>query len=130
MTDFQIAPVGNGDHDLVVTDSDFVIVGRTEDTWATELQQRIYYALGTWHSESAWDRSAGFPWLEGVFGNQPIDGISALIYQRIVEIDGVEGIEGQPVITLDTTTRSLSITCSVVGKGFIVPISAQISGAQ
>lgn len=126
MTDFAIEPLGNGDHDLVITANDFVIVGRTSDTWIDELQQRIYYALGTWHGESAWDRSKGFPWVEGVFGRQPIDGIAALIYQKILEVDGVDGIQGQPTIELDTVARQLSISCQVISGEFVVPIEAQI----
>lgn len=127
MTDFLIESLGNGDHDLTITDNDFVIVGNSEDTWAAALRQRILYAVGTWFAESAFDRSVGFPWLEGVFGRQPVDGISALVYQHITRVPGVVGIIESPTLTLDTASRRLTISCRVQGDRFEVPINATIS---
>jgi hypothetical protein len=128
MTDFAIESIGDGQYDLVLTSNDFVIVGATEDTWQDELSQRIAFAVGTWLGESAFDRSVGFPWLQGVFGKQPIDGIAALVYETISGVDGVEGIVGQPIITLDTATRVLSIAVDVRSRSFVVPVTFTTQG--
>jgi hypothetical protein len=127
VTDFLVEHVGDGAYDLVLRDTgqgdtDLVLVGNTEDTWPLEVVQRVTYALGTWLNESAFAPGQGFPWIEGVMGRQPIDGIGALIYQRIVEVAGVEAIIGQPVILLNTTTRVVSISVEVQASGYAPPI--------
>lgn len=114
MTDILIEPIGNGEYDLALVDNDLVLVGGTEETWPAEVAQRVTYAVCTWYGESAFDRDAGFPWREGVFGRQPIDGIAALVHEHILAVEGVQGIGSQPVLTLDTTTRKLSILATEV----------------
>lgn len=133
MADFQIEPIGGGDWDLSLAtradgSADFVMIGNDDDTWVAEVTQRIVYAVGMWLGESAWDRDAGFPWIEGVFGRQPIDGIAALLYERIVEVEGCDGLAEQPVLILDTTTRRLSISVLAQIGAREVPISVTIQG--
>ena len=127
MTDFLIEHVGSGAFDLVIRDTgqgdvDFVLIGGDADTWPLEVAQRITYALGMWLNESPFAPGQGFPWVEGVMGRQPIDGIGALIYQRIVEVDGVELIIGQPVILFDSSTRVLTISAEAQPVGYAPPI--------
>lgn len=129
MSDFQIETIGNGDHDLVITDNDFVLVGETEDTWQTEVVQRVRFALGTWYAESAFDRSVGFPYLEGVFGRQPLEGIQAIVTQEILDVDGVDGIEDGPTLDLDRTARVLTISVTIKGTGFVVPVVTTLEAA-
>ncbi len=129
MSDFAIEPIGGGDWDLVLdAEGDFVLLGETEDTRLQEVAQRVVYALGTWLGESSFDRSVGFPWLEGVFDRAPLDGISALVYERILEVDGVDGLIDQPVLLLDTAERVLTISAKVKVGAFEVPISTTIQG--
>ena len=128
MSDFKIEPLGDGTWDLVMEDGDFVMVGETAATWQDEVKQRVAYAVGTWYQESAFDRDQGFPWLEGVFGKQPLEGIAALVYDHIIAVEGVEGIDDAPVLSLDTETRILTITVDVRGEGFVVPVTVEIPG--
>lgn len=126
MTDFLIEPIGNGDNDLVMTNNDFVMVGNTEETHAQAVAQRVRYEVGTWFGESAFDRSKGFPWREAVFGTEPVDGIGALVHDRLVKVKGVDGIEQAPELTLDTEIGRLSIAVVVQAAGFEVPVSTEV----
>jgi hypothetical protein len=90
----------------------------------------VVYALNTWFGESAFDRNAGFPWREAVFGRQPLDGIAELIYDRLISIEGVEEITDPPRLELDTVTRKLTISVAIKGNGFVVPVTTTIQGVQ
>lgn len=128
MTDFRIQSIGDGKYDLVITDNDFTVVGGDANTWPQEVAQRIVYEVCTWYGESAFDRDAGFPWAQGVFGKAPLEGIASLAYEKILGVDGVQGFNEQPQLTLDTVSRRLFITADVLGDGFTVPIETTIVG--
>ncbi len=130
MSDFKIEAIGDGYYDLVLTDDDFVVVGETAETWPDELQQRVTYEFGTWLGESFWDTSKGFPWLESVFGKQPIDGIAALVYEHAVAVEGVEGMNETPELSLDNETRKLTIKGTVKGEDFVVPVIVEVKAPQ
>lgn len=124
--DAQIEPIGGGDYDLVITDGDLVLVGHTAATWQQSVKQDLEYTLGTWLGESAFDRSAGFPWRQAVFGTNPIEGIGALVYDYIVSVDGIDGLVQAPVLELDSATGRLSITAEAEGEDFAVPIPVSL----
>lgn len=118
MSDFLIEPLGDGDYDLVIEDDDFVIVGDTEETWQSYVAQNVIYTLGTWLGESAYDRSQGFPWEQGVFGKQPLEGIVALLYNHTLKAEGVKGLSVPPVIDVDRVSRKATISMQVDGEAF------------
>lgn len=128
MSDFKIVSIGGGEYDLDLSNNDLVIVGATEDTWPEEVAQRLVYRLGAWLGECSFDRSVGFPWLDGVFGRAPLDGIAALVHETIVNTPGVEGLDDEPILLLDTVARKLSISVKVRGAGFVVPIELEVKG--
>lgn len=128
-TDFLIEPIGNGDNDLVITDDDFVLVGHTAETHGQAVLQDITYEVGTWFGESAFDRSVGFPWRESVFGTEPIDGVGALVQDRISRLEGVDGFEEPPVLTLDETRTKLFIQALVKAGDFVLPLNTEVSEA-
>lgn len=126
-TDFLIEAIGNGDNDLVIEDNDFVLVGHTAETHGQAVLQDITYEVGTWFGESAFDRNAGFPWREAVFGEEPIDGIGALVQDRISKLEGVDGFEEAPILTLDATRTKLFIRAQVKAGDFILPLNTEVS---
>lgn len=119
MIDWQIEPVGDGGHDLVIgADGDFVLIGETPETHQASVLQDLIYELGTWLGESALDRAAGFPWRESVFGIQPLEGIAALVYERIVGVDNIEDMSEGPILDFDLSAQRLSISGKVKGVAF------------
>ena len=134
MTDLQIAPTGDGTWDLVLESTefgqDFVLVGATAATWLDEVSQRVVFATMTWLGESMFDITQGFPWEEGVFGKQPIEGIVEYLYQHIESVEGVDNLDEAPVIEFDSPNRRLSISCVVRAGEFVVPVHVVIEGEQ
>lgn len=122
MSDLQIEPAGGGSYDLVLQTvngvDDFVLIGDDEASWPSLVQQRVTYAVGTWLEESPFDRSLGFPWEQAVFGRQPVEGIVAYLYEKIIAVDGVEALAEPPVIELNNATRQATITVQALGQAF------------
>ena len=121
MSDFKIQAAGGGAYDLVLEDTgkgdDLVLIGDTEDTWPELVVQRVNYAVGTWLGETAFDRGLGFPWRQGVFGKQPVEGIVFLLYDAIISVPGVEAMPDAPVVEVDAQRRA-SISIEILGQGF------------
>ena len=74
MSDLQIDAT-TGVWDLTLDDGDAVLVH--EISRAAEVAQRVVYALMTWRGESVYDRGVGLPYLDGIFGFEPLPGISS-----------------------------------------------------
>lgn len=127
MTDFKVESIGGGDYDLVLTDGDFVLIGDTEDTWLEAVGQDLLYTFGVWYGESVFDRNAGFPWRETVFGTNPIEGISALIVEYAQARPDIEGFDEPPVIEYDAATARLFLTLQAVARGFVVPVALEVA---
>lgn len=128
--DLQIEEIGGGDNDLAIVGGDLVRVGGDASTWGVAVAQRVRYELGTWLGESAFDRGKGFPWADGVFGRQPIDGIASLFYDAIASVEGIDGIVGQPDLRLDTVTRRLTGSIVADVGGFEVPITLAVKAPE
>lgn len=120
--DFKIEPVGAGYWDLVITNGDLVLVGETEGTWPALVTQNVAFKTMVWLGESEFDRSIGFPWIQSVFGLQPIDGIGALIYDAVISAEGIEGLQDAPSLSLESETGVLSIDLTAKGLDFEVPV--------
>lgn len=107
--DLQIAISANGGWDLVLKDGDFVFV----DEGPAEVGQRVVYRLMTWLGESPYDTGAGLPYLDGIFGFEPIPGIAGLLTQTILDTEGVDEIVDNPVFSLDGRELDFSIVIKV-----------------
>ena len=125
--DAEVEPIGNGDHDLKIVDGDLVIVGETAETHQRAVVQRIRYAVGTFFGECPFDRSEGFPWVESVFGVQPVDGVGALLQDHISKVEGVEGLDEPPVIELDKESGRLLIQVKAKGSEFEIPVDTEVT---
>jgi hypothetical protein len=130
--DLQIEPVGAGAYDAVLTETahglDFVLVGDTAATHPAATLQRLTYAIGVWLGELVFDRSKGFPWVQAVFGG-PIDGVSALLQERISRVEGVEGVPVAPDILYDAAARRIVIPpVKVTGEAFEVDFEQELQG--
>jgi len=106
--DFKIANAGTG-WDLVIEDGDLVML---EEDSEEDIAQRVTYALMVWLGESVYDREAGVPYLDAVFGDHPLPGVTALLSQRILETEGVVDFDEPP--TFDLEDRVLSIRFVIV----------------
>lgn len=126
--DLKIEHVGDGVWDLAMEGGDFVLIGHTEATWPDLVAQRVTFAILTWLGESPFNRGDGFPWADGVFGRNPVEGIAALLHAHIVAVDGVEGLDEPPTLTLDAVTRVLTITATVRGSDWVRPIRVILQG--
>lgn len=125
--DFQIEPVGGGAYDLVLDGEDggsvdLVLIGNEAETHEAAVVQRVTYAYGMWYGESAFDRNDGFPWEQGVFGKEPLEGITALLYDRAIDLEGVEGFVEPPILMLDNETRDVSIQGQIQGASFVADV--------
>ncbi len=118
MSDFKIVPTSDGRYDLAIENHDFVIIGDTEATWQEYVAQNITFIVNTHFGESSFDTSAGFPWLEAVFGVQPIEGVVTLLHDALLEAEGVSGLNEAPVIEFDPATQRLTITVQAAGEDF------------
>lgn len=110
MSDLQIDAT-TGVWDLTLVDGDVVF---TDDvSLAAEVAQRVVYKLMTWRAESVYDRGAGLPYLDGIFGFEPLPGIAGLLTQTILSTEGVVEIVGAPQYILDGGTLSYSVVIRV-----------------
>lgn len=126
MSDLYIAQAG-GVWDLVIEDGDAVLVHELdENPLAAEVAQRVVYEISTWLGESPYDRTAGIPYLDGVFGFEPVPGVAAMITQTALETEGVTEIEGTPRYLLDTTTGVLSLDLQLVVGDTTVPLALSV----
>ena len=127
VSDLYIAD--NGDEwDLVLDDGDVVLVHElAENADAVEVAQRVVYRVMTWQGESPYDTAAGLPYLDGIFGFEPVPGVAALISQTILETDGVTEIDGTPSYLLDSTTRELSMAVAIKHGAVAVPLALTVT---
>jgi hypothetical protein len=113
MSDLLIRLNGTGglatDWGLVEVDGDLVLTS----SHLEEVAQRVVYRLMTWLRESPYDRSAGVPYLDGVFGFEPIEGVAGLLAQEILDVEGVDGFLEGPVFALDGRTLTVTATLQV-----------------
>lgn len=125
MSDLKIADEGDG-WDLVLEDGDVVLFG--SDDLTAEVAQRVVYTVMTWQGESPYDLAAGLPYLDGIFGFEPVPGVAGLITQAIADTEGVAEVDESPVYSLDTTTHELSISVGirVVGDSEFTPVSLEV----
>ena len=122
MTDLKIEQAQNG-WDLVLENGDLVL--ETDDTRL--VAQRVIYRLMTWLRESPYDRSAGVPYVDGVFGLQPVEAVVFILTQEMLDTDGVEEVVGEPTYLLDSG-RQLSITATLrVAGDETVPIALEVA---
>lgn len=120
--DFAIHNPGTG-WDLQITNGDLVMLA--EDS-AADVAQRVVYRLSTWRGESPFDATTGIPYLDGVFGFEPVAGVVALLRNVIETTEGVDEVIGDPDFEL-SDQRELSISCRIrVGKTEI-PIQLKVS---
>lgn len=122
MSDLQIDATA-GVWDLALDDGDAVLVH--EVSRAAEVAQRVVYALMTWRGESRYDRGVGLPYLDGIFGFEPLPGIAGLLSQTILDVEGVTEIVGQPDYILDGGTLSYSVVVRV-DDGTETQITAEV----
>jgi hypothetical protein len=120
MKDFKIRHIGSGVYDLELDDDgDLVEVEGDEETI-----NHLTYRLHTWLGESPYDRSEGFPYIGGVFGNQPLEGIAGLFQVYIGQTRGVRSIRPIPSIDLDddATVRLAPVVFLDGGNPVTVPV--------
>jgi hypothetical protein len=110
VSDLQIDAT-TGVWDLTLVDGDAVLV--SDVSLAAEVAQRVVYRLMTWRGESRYDRGAGLPYLDGIFGFEPLPGIAGLLSQTILSVEGVVEIVGAPAYILDDGTLSYSVVIRV-----------------
>lgn len=122
MSDLQIDAT-TGVWDLALDDGDAVLVH--EVSRAAEVAQRVVYALMTWRGESRYDRGVGLPYLDGIFGFEPLPGIAGLLSQTILDVEGVTEIIGNPDYILDGGTLSYSVVIRV-DDGTETQITAEV----
>lgn len=109
MADLAIANDGTG-WDVSLVDGDLVLLA--EDS-VLDVSQRIVYALSTWYGESPFDRTAGVPYLDGVFGFEPIPGVAALLRSVVEGVEGVAEVVGELDLILDGRTLRISGTVRI-----------------
>ncbi len=120
--DFAIYNPGTG-WDLQLVDGDLVMLA--EDS-ASDVAQRVIYRLSTWRGESPFDALAGVPYLDGVFGYEPVAGVVALLRNVIETTEGVDEVIGDPDFVLDET-RTLEISCKIRVGTAEVPIQLKVA---
>lgn len=120
--DVQIRNDGDG-FDVVLVDGDLVMLDG--DDVATEVGQRVTYHLMTWLGESPYDRSAGIPYEQIIFGFEEVPGIGGLLLAEVQSIEGVAEILGEPTFELEGHTLSVGLTVRAVGDNEI-PVALDI----
>lgn len=125
MTDLRVIAEGDG-YDLDIQDNDLVLIGGDDDTWLEAVAQRVRYALHTWQGESVFDRDAGLPYIDGIFGRQPVEGIGFLFYSAITDVDDVTGVEDLN-LELDRETRKLTVSARVRVDARVVDLTFDVS---
>ena len=129
MSDLKISNDGTG-FDLVIEDGDVVLhVADTDDDRANEVLQRVVYRLMTWTGESVYDRGAGLPYLDGIFGDEPIGDVAALLTQTVIDTDGVDELVGIPSYEFDSESGTLSIAISVRVGATVTDLALSVGGA-
>ena len=95
--DLAIEHIGGGVYDLVEQGGDLVTLSGPDETL-----NHLTYRLQTWLGESPYARTAGIPYIDGVFGQHgPVQGIAALFTLQILETDGIEGMLPLTEIDID-----------------------------
>jgi hypothetical protein len=86
------------------------------------------YTLMTWLGESPYERTAGQPYLDGIFSEgNPLPGVVALIVQSVLETPGVDEIVDNPTFDLTPENRLLSISIVVRVAGEDIPVSVDVT---
>lgn len=124
MSDIKLTDVGTG-HDLALVDGD--LVWTADVSRIEEVSQRILYRLLTWRGESLYDRRAGVPYLDVVFGDTADAGARDYLLDIIATTDGVDGIAGEDTFDLDQTTGVLTINATVRIAGQDVTIATEVA---
>jgi hypothetical protein len=122
MTDLLIENTGAG-WDLALSDGDLALTHKVSRS--VEVAQRVVYRLLTWLGESVYDRRAGVPYFETVFGDEPIPEVVALFIQIVIETEGVDGLVGSPSFVLDN--RELAIQFEIQVGPDVETISLQVA---
>lgn len=77
------------DHDLSITNADFVLIDGAES-----VRQQLLIKLKLWSGEWFLDDKFGTPYLQDILGKQlTLSGVIAAIQQSILEVEGVKNIE-------------------------------------
>ena len=123
MTDILTEDVG-GTWDWTIRDGDIVMTG--DEGRTQEVGQRVVYRLMTWIGESVYDRNVGVPYIEGVFGFEPIAGVVGILTQVAIDTPGVDGVEGQPSYIL-SDVGVLALTMRLIVGDAIEEITLEVS---
>jgi hypothetical protein len=117
-----------GEWDLVLDDGDLVLVHELEENaYPAEVAQRVVYRVMTWSGESPYDVAAGLPYLDGIFGFEPVPGVAALITQTILGTEGVTELAEQPSYLLEPS-RELAMSLAIrIDTGDVVDITAAVA---
>lgn len=121
--EFKISTTdGGGAHDVDMQYGDL----RLETDDVNIVVQRVKYRILTWLRESPYDRSAGVPYIDGVFGLEPVEAVVSLISQIILDTEGVDEFI-EPVEFDLGADRELSMTCVLRVSGDEVPLSLGVN---
>lgn len=123
MTDLLIENTGDG-WDLVIRDGDVVLTH--QESRGREVAQRVVYRLMTWLGESPYDRRVGVPYLETVFGFEPVPAVVAILTQIVLETEGVDELLEEPTFLLEAD-RELRITLTIRVGAEDVPVALEIA---
>lgn len=123
MSDLKITNSGNNGWDIIIG-SNGDIEMETDDI--NLVVNRVTYRLMTWLRESPYDRSAGIPYVDGVFGLEPVEAMVFVLTQEILDTDGVDSLVEPPTYTLDEG-RTLSISAQIRASGDTAPITLTIA---
>lgn len=127
MSDLYIANTGD-EWDLVLDDGDVVLVHELdENPVASEVAQRVVYNVMAWLGESPYDTGAGMPYLDGIFGFEPVPGIAALFTQTVLDTDGVDELDENPTYTLEPITRELAMSFRIKAGSVVVPLALEVN---
>ncbi len=121
MTDLAIRQDGD-QWDFAIEGGDFVRVDGPE-----EVAQRVTYRLMTWLGESVYDTSAGVPYIDGVFGAEPVPGVAQLLLEVIRKTEGVRQVLNDWTFDLaDDGTLALSGT-ALLDTGTPIELSLSVA---
>lgn len=123
MSDLKLTHDGNVGWDIIIA-SNGDIEMETDDI--NLVVQRVIHRLMTWLRESPYDRSAGIPYVDGVFGLEPVEAMVFVLTQEILDTDGVDSLVEPPTYTLDEG-RSLSISAQIRVNGDTAPVTLTIA---
>jgi hypothetical protein len=116
--------------DLVFADGDLVLtrpLGQqpTAQQILADVGQRVTYRLMTWLAESGFDRSVGLPYLDGIFGDEPVGAVTFLLVQEARTTPGVQEVVGTPEFTLDDRTLRLSMVLKI--RNELLPLDLEVT---